>query len=142
MAAQVEPVDHVVEVALSLGLRGEVLLPLPLVEQLAREQVAVGVALGVEPGARIPVPVPRAADAAARLDELRREAGLACPIELVKAGDAGPHDEHLDVRDGSGRACGERFGGRCHEATSVVGVAALETHLRAHRDRTCTDRLV
>ena len=40
VAAEVEPVDHVVEVALGLRLLGEVLLPLPLVEQLLREQVA------------------------------------------------------------------------------------------------------
>ena len=61
VAAEVEPVDHVVEVALGLGLGREVLLPLPLVEQLLGEQVAVGVALGVEAGARVAVPVPGAA---------------------------------------------------------------------------------
>jgi hypothetical protein len=32
VAAEVEPVDHVVEVALGLRLLGEVLLPLPLLE--------------------------------------------------------------------------------------------------------------
>ena len=77
VAAQVEAVDHVVEVALDLGLAGEVLLPLPLVEELLREEVAVRVALGVEPGAGVAVPEPGAADAVARLDQLRREAGLA-----------------------------------------------------------------
>jgi hypothetical protein len=45
VATEVEPVDDVVEVALGLGLLGEVLSPLPLVEQLPGEQVAVGVAL-------------------------------------------------------------------------------------------------
>jgi hypothetical protein len=43
VAAEVEPVDDVVEVALRLRLLGEVLLPLPLVEQLAGEEVAVRV---------------------------------------------------------------------------------------------------
>ena len=76
VAPQVEPVDDVVEVALGLRLLGEVLLPLPLVEQLLREQVAVRVALGVEPRAGVAVPVPRAADAAAGLEQLRREARL------------------------------------------------------------------
>jgi hypothetical protein len=38
VAPQVEPVDHVVEVALGLGLLGEVLLPLPLVEQLGENR--------------------------------------------------------------------------------------------------------
>jgi hypothetical protein len=45
VATEVEPVDDVVEVALGLGLLGEVLPPLPLVEQLPGEQVVVGVAL-------------------------------------------------------------------------------------------------
>ena len=34
MAPEVEPVHHVVQVALNLGLSGEVLLPLPVLEQL------------------------------------------------------------------------------------------------------------
>src|SRR5207248_5211040 len=74
VAAKVEPVDDVVEVALGLRLFGEVLLPFPLVEQLFREQVAVGVALGVEPGPRIAVPVPRPADAVTGFEQSDREA--------------------------------------------------------------------
>ena len=101
VAAEVEPVDHVVEVALGLRLLGEVLLPLPLVEQLLREQVAVGVALGVEPGPGVAVPVPGAADAVAGLEQLHREARLARAVQLVDAGDAGADDQHVDVgRDG------------------------------------------
>ena len=111
MAPEVEPVDHVVEVALGLRLFGEVLLPLPLVEQLLREQVGVGVALRVEPGPGVAVPVPRAAHAAAGLDQLHREARLTGAVELVDAGDAGADDQHVDV--GTGRCelveCG--FGG-------------------------------
>ena len=102
VAAEVEPVDHVVEVALDLRLPGEVLLPLPVVEQLLREQVAVGVALGVEPGARVAVPEPRAPDAATGLEQPHREARLAGPVQLVDAGDAGADDEHVDVD----RVCG------------------------------------
>ena len=90
VAAEVEAVDHVVEVALGLGLLGEVLLPLPLVEELLREEVAVRVALGVEARARVAVPVPRAADATAGLDQRDREARLAGAVQLVDAGDARP----------------------------------------------------
>ena len=97
VAPEVEPVDDVVEVALGLGLPGEVLLPLPLVEQLLREEVAVGVALGVEPGARVAVPEPGAADAAAGLEQQRGEAGFARAVQLVDAGDAGADDQHVDV---------------------------------------------
>ncbi len=76
------------------------LLPLPLVEELLREQVAVGVALRVEPGSRIAVPVPGAADAGAGLEEQDREPLLSRPVELVDPGDAGAHDQYVDVDSG------------------------------------------
>ena len=76
VAPEVEAVDHVVEVALDLRLLGEVLLPLPLLEQLLREEVGVGVALRVEPGPGVAVPVPGAPDAVARLEQLGGEAGV------------------------------------------------------------------
>ena len=104
VAPEVEPVHHVVEVALDLRLLGEVLLPLPLLEQLLREQVGVGVALRVEPGPGVAVPVPGAPHAVARLEQLRGEAGFAGAVELVDAGDAGADDQDVDVsrRAGSG----------------------------------------
>ncbi len=97
VAPKVEPVDHVVEVALDLRLLGEVLLPLPVVEQLLREEVAVGVALGVEPRPGVAVPEPGPADAASRLEQLHGEAGFAGPVQLVDAGDAGADDQDVDV---------------------------------------------
>ena len=86
-----------VEVALGLGLTGEVLRPLPLVEQLTGEEVAVGVALGVEAAPRVEVPEPAPAHAVARLEQQRREALFAGPVQLVDAGDPGADDQHLDV---------------------------------------------
>jgi hypothetical protein len=97
VAAEVEPVDHVVEVALGLGLGREVLLPLPVVKELLREQVAVAVALGIEPGPGIAVPEPRPAHAAPRFDQQRRETGLPRPVELVDARDARADDQHVDT---------------------------------------------
>ncbi len=96
--AQVEAVDHVVEVALGLRLGGEVLAPLPLVEELAGEEVAVGVALRVEAGARVTVPVPGAPDPVAGLHQQGREPRFAGAVQLVDAGDPRAHDEHVDVR--------------------------------------------
>src|SRR3546814_6346139 len=81
----------------SSDLLGKVLLPLPLVEQLAREEVAVAVALRVEAGARVAVPVPGAPDAAAGLDQRGGEALLEGAVELVDAGDARADDEHVDL---------------------------------------------
>ena len=97
VAAQIELVDDVVEVALDLRLPGEVLLPLPLVEELLGEEVAVGVALGVEARARVAVPEPGAADPAAGLEQQGGEPRLAGAVQLVDAGDAGADDQHVDV---------------------------------------------
>ena len=104
VAAEVEAVDHVVEVALDLGLLGEVLLPRPLVEELLGEEVPVGVALGVEAGAGVAVPEPGAADAVTGLEQARGEPLLQRPVQLVDAGDAGAHDQDVDVglRHGGG----------------------------------------
>ena len=65
VAAQVVAVGDVVEVALDLGLGGEVLGPLPLLLELGVEAERVLEARDVAAGARVAVPVPGAADARA-----------------------------------------------------------------------------
>src|SRR5207244_3569171 len=67
VAAQIELVRNMVQIALGLGLRGEVFLPVPFVQQILRERVAVGPAFGIEARARIAIPIPGAADAGAGL---------------------------------------------------------------------------
>src|SRR5262249_56087838 len=62
--AQIEYVGDVVEIPLGLGLGGEMLAPVPRVEQLLRERIAVGPAFRIEAGARVAVPVPRSANPA------------------------------------------------------------------------------
>src|SRR5207245_6651446 len=79
VAPQVELVGDVIEIALGLGLRGEVLLPVPFRQQFRRKRVAVRPALGIEAGAGIAVPVPGAADAGAGLEKPHLEAELAEP---------------------------------------------------------------
>ena len=76
VAPQVETVDHVIEVALDLRLSREVLPPLPLLEELLREQVAVRVALGIEPGTGVAVPEPRSAHSVAGLEQSDGEPAL------------------------------------------------------------------
>ena len=138
VAPQVEPVDDVVEVALGLRLFGEVLLPLPLVEQLLREQVRVRVALGVEPRAGVAVPVPGAADAAAGLEQLHREAGFARAVQLVDAGDAGADDQHVDVGDRRGRDDSMRP--RIVPTGRVDIVATWRSWIRSGRRSRCRSR--
>ncbi len=100
MATQIETIDHMVEVTLGLGLTGEVLLPQPVLEEFPREQVPIGVALGVEPCPGITVPVPGATDPTPCLDQHGRESCLERAVELVDAGHPGAYDQHLDLLDG------------------------------------------
>src|SRR5262249_6420484 len=90
-----------------LRLRREVLRPVPLVQQLLAEGVAVGVALGVEAAARVAVPVPGAADPGAGLEHPHPLADLPEAIDLVEAGDAGADDDGVEVEIA-----------RCHRACS------------------------
>ena len=85
VAAQIELVGDIVQIALGLGLAGEMLLPVPLVEQFLRERIAVGPAFGIEPGAWVAVPVPSAANVGAGLKNPDRQAEFPQSIELVKA---------------------------------------------------------
>src|SRR5271168_5225606 len=62
LAAQVKFIRHIIEVALVLRLAGEMLFPIPLLQQLFRKRVTIGVTLGVETRARVAIPVPGAAD--------------------------------------------------------------------------------
>ena len=91
VAAQIELVGDVVEVAQGLRLAGEMLGPVPFLQQFLGERVAVGITFGVETCAGIAVPVPGAADAGAGL----QHAHASCP---VRAGG----------RAGTGRKCRRR----------------------------------
>src|SRR5829696_585212 len=102
VAAQLELVGDVIQVPFGLRLRGEVLLPIPLVEQLLRKRVAIRPALGIEAGAGIAIPVPGAADIAAGLEDARLHAEFAQPVELIKAGDARPDDDRVEIQTGGG----------------------------------------
>jgi hypothetical protein len=89
VAAQVELVGDVIEIAFGLGLGGKTLAPIPLVEQFLRKRIAVGMALGIKAGAWIPVPVPGAADPGGGLEDPDPQPELAQLIELVEPGNAG-----------------------------------------------------
>src|SRR5262249_28228520 len=77
VAAQVELVGNVVEIAQRLRLAREMLGPMPFVKQVLREGKAVGIALGSEARAGVAVPVPGAADAGAGLEYAYPEAEFA-----------------------------------------------------------------
>ena len=68
VAAQVELVGDVIEIALGLGLGREVLVPVPFLQQFLGKRVAVGPAFGIEARAGVAVPIPGAADIGAGLE--------------------------------------------------------------------------
>jgi hypothetical protein len=143
VAPEVEPVDDVVQVTLGLRLLREVLAPVPVVEQLPREQVGVRVALRVEPCPRVPVPVPRAPHATAGLDQRRCEPRVTSPVQLIDAGDACADDQHVDVGGEPTRAlvgCG--FVGCRHAGASCVVCRPRRRSPVGRPARGCTDRLV
>ena len=94
VAPEVETVGDMVEVAQDLRLLRVALRPTPVPQQLLGEVVRIGVALGIAPRAGIAVPVPGAAHALARLQELDGEAEpVAQAEELVQAGEPGADDQ-------------------------------------------------
>jgi hypothetical protein len=62
VTAQLERVGDVIDVAQRFRPAGEMLGPVPFLQELLRKGIAVGIAFGIEAGARIAVPVPGAAD--------------------------------------------------------------------------------
>ena len=56
--SQIELVGHKVQVPQVLWLGRETFIPVPLVEQLLGERIAVGVTLRIEAGSRISIPIP------------------------------------------------------------------------------------
>src|SRR4051794_22488882 len=98
---EVETVGDVVQPALDLRLAGELLAPAPALVELFREEVLVDVALGVEAGTRVTVPVPGATD-------IRRR--IVCPyiqslvleqVQLVEARHASADDQCVQFCPGS-----------------------------------------
>ncbi len=85
VATQVEAVGDVVGVLQDLGLGRVALGPVPLLLELVGELVRVLHALDVAARAGVAVPVPGAADAAARLEHPRRHAEPAHTVEHVHA---------------------------------------------------------
>ena len=97
VAAQVELVGDVVQVTLGLRLAGEMLFPVPIVEQLLREGIAVGPAFGIKAGAGVAVPVLVAANASTGFKYPYRQAELPQLVELVEPGNAGADDDRVEV---------------------------------------------
>ncbi len=97
VAAEIEAIGDVLEVAQDLGLRRIALGPFPLLLELRRELIRVLHALDVAARAWVAIPEPGAADAAAGLEDAGRESELAQTMQHAEAGEAGAHDDGVDV---------------------------------------------
>src|ERR1700712_4810436 len=97
VAPEVELVGDMVQIPLGFRLAGEMLLPVPFVEQFLRKGVAIGPAFGVEPGAGITIPVPGTAYIGASLEHPRRQAEFTQPVELIEAGNTGADDDRVEI---------------------------------------------
>ena len=100
VAAQIEALGHVLEVAQDLGLAGVALRPRPLLLELARPRVRVRHALDVAARAGVAVPEPGSADAGRLIDHEHRKSCLAQPVQEVQPGDAGTHDDRVEALTG------------------------------------------
>ena len=109
VAPQIEAVGDVVDVAQDLGLRAVALGPMPFLLQLVGERIGVLHALDVAAAARIAVPEPGAADAAAGLVGAHLQAELAQAMDGVEAANARAHDDDIEL------CCVRRW--RCHVAS-------------------------
>ena len=105
MAAQIETVCHVLQIAQCFGLRGEMLAPAPFLQQFIGKRIAVGVAFRIKPRAGVAIPIPGAAQIAAGLEHLDAIAKLPQAIQLIEAGNAGADDDHIGLGQGRDRVC-------------------------------------
>ena len=98
VAAEVEAVDDVFEVAQDFGLGGVALGPLPFLLEFGREAVGVVEALGIAAGAGVAVPIPRAAHAIGGLEHADVEAEfVAQDMQLIEPGEPGSNDHRIQL---------------------------------------------
>ena len=104
VAAEVEAIRDVLQVAQDLRLPRVALGPPPLLLELVRELVGILDTIGITAGAGIAVPVPGAADAAAPLEDLYRKPHPAQAMEHIEAGEARADDDRVHVWRNHGAA--------------------------------------
>ena len=98
IAAEVEAVRHMLQVAQNLRLCGEALGPAPLLLQRVRELVGILDAVGIAAGAGVAVPVPGAAHPASPLEDADGETHIAQPMEHVEPGEPCADHDRVDIR--------------------------------------------
>ncbi len=99
VAAEVEAVGDVVQVAEDFRPGRIALGPVPLLLELLGERVGVVQRLDIAAHARVAVPVPGAADAVALLEHPYAQAHASQAMQGVQPGEAGADDDRVEVGD-------------------------------------------
>ena len=97
VAAQVELVGDLVQVAQRLGLGREMLRPVPLGQEFLGKRIAIGITLRVEARAGVAVPVPGASDTGSGLEHPDLHSEFAQSVKLEQAGHAGADDDRVEI---------------------------------------------
>ena len=96
---QVMPAGHMLQIPQNLWLLGIALRPLPFLQQLLVPGETINIGIRVATSARIPVPVPGAADGAARLKHPHLQAQLVAQrLQHVDAGKPRTHHHGVKIR--------------------------------------------
>ena len=97
VAAQVEAVGDVVDVAQDFGLGAVTFGPMPFLLQIIREGLRVFQTFNVTAAARIAVPIPGAANPIAGLERAQFETEFAQAIDRVEPTDAGSYNDRIKL---------------------------------------------
>src|SRR4029077_1986165 len=95
MPAQIKLVGDEVEIAEILRLAGEPLLPMPLLKQLARERIGIGVAFGIETAAWITIPVPGSTEIVGGVEHRCLDPEINQALDLVDPSHARANHNHF-----------------------------------------------
>ena len=147
VAPEIEAVGDVLDVPQDLGLGGVPLRPVPFLLELVGEGIGVVHALDIAAGAGVAVPVPGAADAAARFVDPRGQAEAAQAVQHVQAGEPGADDDGVEVAALSWAARGRlwlvvQLGPRLPSPPSGTGQATSASHVRLAQRRGTEGRRV
>ena len=104
VATQIEAVGHIARIVEDFGLGGKALAPFPLIQQVARERVAIVDAFDIAARAGIAVPVPGAANVRALFEAEHAHAQLTEAIVRIQPAEARADDDDVGMRGNLRRA--------------------------------------
>ena len=104
VALQVKLIRSIIQIAQNLRLARVAFGPFPALHQLIREMIAIAMAFGITPRARVAVPIPGTAHAITGFQHMGgKPLAVAQAMELIHAGETGTDDQRvIELRLGRG----------------------------------------